>query len=189
MPRHRLLPLALDHFDRRPERAGTLVHVGSGPVDARYLRRAGAVRSFRVDLDPLDSDVTGDLAALPLRAGAVDLAVAWHVFEHIPDDLRAAGDLRRALAPGGAAVVSVPLHPPDREVTVDGDPAATPEERLARHGEADHARSCGRDYGARLASVGFDLVTLRAGDLPAADVKRFGLYPDHLAWCLTPTAA
>ncbi len=163
-----------------------LVHVGSGPVDAAYLRSAGAARVVRVDLHPLDAEVVGELSALPLRDGSVDLAVAWHVFEHVRDDLAAADGLRRALAPGGAAVVSVPLHPFAREVTVDGGPEEGPEERLARHGDADHVRSCGRDYGARLASVGFDVATLRAGDLPPAVVARFGLGPDHHAWCLTP---
>ncbi len=185
-PRHRLLPVALEHFGRPPDRARLLLHVGSGPTDMAYLRAAGAGRSVRVDLDTLDGDVAGDAAALPLRNGTVDLAVAWHVLEHVPDDRAAASELHRVLAPGGAAVVSVPLWPEGRAVTVEAAPDEAPAARRARHGDADHVRSCGLDYGARLASVGFRLDHLRAGDLAEDLVRRHGLAPEHHAWLLAP---
>ena len=184
--RHRFLAVALDRFGRPPSAAGVLLHVGSGPVDLAYLRRAGARVSVRVDLHHEEGDVVGTLGALPVRDRSVDLAVAWHVFEHVPDDVGAARDLARTLAPTGAAVVSVPFFPPDRVETVEAEPGETAAQRLDRHGDADHVRSCGADYGDRLAQAGWGMATLRVDELPTADQERWGLSDQHVAWCFTP---
>jgi len=52
--------------------------------------------------------VRGDATALPLRAGSVDLVVAFDVLEHISDDAAAAAEIGRVLRPGGTLLVAVP---------------------------------------------------------------------------------
>jgi SAM-dependent methyltransferase len=47
----------------------------------------------------------GDAQALPVRDGAVDIAICAHMLYHVPDLPRAVGELRRVLRPGGSAVV------------------------------------------------------------------------------------
>jgi SAM-dependent methyltransferase len=52
--------------------------------------------------------VRGDVAALPVAAGAFDGAVCGEVLEHVADDGAAITGLARALRPGGVLVATVP---------------------------------------------------------------------------------
>ena len=47
-----------------------------------------------------------DVAALPLRTGCADVALAMHMLYHCPDIPAAVAELRRVVRPGGALVVS-----------------------------------------------------------------------------------
>ncbi len=53
----------------------------------------------------------GAATDLPVRDASVDAVLALDVFEHIPDDDKAAAEVRRVLKPGGALVATVPCHP------------------------------------------------------------------------------
>jgi ubiquinone/menaquinone biosynthesis C-methylase UbiE len=78
------------------------------------LSRAGAADAF----DP----VLGDAARLPVRSGAVDLAVYVATLHHLPSRSlrrRSLSELGRVLAPGGAALVSAWSTTHDR---FDADP-------------------------------------------------------------------
>jgi SAM-dependent methyltransferase len=63
---------------------------------------------------PADFDnvryVTGDWQTLTryLEPDTIDVAIASHVMEHIPDDLRALNELFTVLKPGGVALLSTP---------------------------------------------------------------------------------
>ncbi|WP_428390348.1 class I SAM-dependent methyltransferase [Lichenicoccus sp.] len=52
----------------------------------------------------------GLVTALPLASAAFDLVAAFDVVEHVEDDDAAFAELARVTAPGGALLVSVPLH-------------------------------------------------------------------------------
>lgn len=116
-----------------------------------------------------------DITAIPFPDDRFDLILCSHVLEHVPDDGAALRELYRVLAPGGTAVLMVPLEL-DRAVT-DEDPSITdPNERLRRFGQFDHVRMYGRDYTQRLEAAGFqvieDAVTER---LSPEEVFRSGL--------------
>lgn len=49
-----------------------------------------------------------DAAALPVRTGSVDAVVLLDVLEHVDDESAVLGEVRRVLAPGGLALVTVP---------------------------------------------------------------------------------
>jgi SAM-dependent methyltransferase len=51
-----------------------------------------------------------DVRAMPFEE-AFDLVAAFDVLEHIDDDEGALAGMRRALAPGGGLIVTVPQHP------------------------------------------------------------------------------
>jgi SAM-dependent methyltransferase len=57
------------------------------------------------------SVIQGDATALPVRSSSLDLVVAYDVLEHIVDDKAAAGEVYRALRPGGTFLVAVPCDP------------------------------------------------------------------------------
>lgn len=67
-----------------------------------------AALAFARERAPSASLVRGSAYALPFADGAFDAVLALDVLEHLDDDLAAARELRRVLAPGGAAIVTVP---------------------------------------------------------------------------------
>jgi SAM-dependent methyltransferase len=50
----------------------------------------------------------GDLCDLPFAEGDFDLVIAADILEHVDDEARAIGELRRVLRPGGRLIVTVP---------------------------------------------------------------------------------
>lgn len=93
-----------------------------------------------------------DLQALPFEASSYDVVYASHVLEHIPNDRQAISEIRRILAPGGIAILPVPIVNP---VTVE-----YPTPNLY---ETMHVRAPGLDYFDRYAKE-FDSVDLFHSD-------------------------
>ena len=54
--------------------------------------------------------VAGSVLEMPFPEASFDLAVSLDVIEHLQDDLAALRELRRAVAPGGALLVTVPAY-------------------------------------------------------------------------------
>ena len=50
----------------------------------------------------------GDVCDLPFEDGRFALVLATDIVEHVDDDVRALSEIRRVLAPGGTAVITVP---------------------------------------------------------------------------------
>jgi ubiquinone/menaquinone biosynthesis C-methylase UbiE len=115
-----------------------------------------------------------DITAIPLADASVDLAIASHVLEHIPDDRRAMAELRRVVRPGGAALLMVPME--EGRPTYE-DPAITaPADRLRAFGQEDHVRIYGDDFTDRLSAAGFAVRReLYARTLGAEAIARNGL--------------
>lgn len=85
-----------------------LLHVAPEPLFRGYFKRRFG-RYETADLRMRDVDHTVDLTDLPFADGTYDVVFASHVLEHIADDHRALGEIRRVLRPGGLAVLPVPL--------------------------------------------------------------------------------
>ena len=54
--------------------------------------------------------ISGSVLEMPFPDDSFDLAVSLDVIEHLEDDLGALRELRRAVAPGGALLVTVPAY-------------------------------------------------------------------------------
>jgi SAM-dependent methyltransferase len=54
--------------------------------------------------------IAGSVLELPFAADSFELAVSLDVIEHLDDDLGALRELRRAVAPGGALLLTVPAY-------------------------------------------------------------------------------
>lgn len=142
-------------------------HKAFGPALAR-----AAASYDSADLLPGKANRVMDVCAIDDGDAAFDFIACSHVLEHVPDDALAMRELYRVLAPGGVALISVPLR---GEVT-DEDPTCDEAERLRRFGQADHIRRYGWDFFDRLRAAGFaaEAVDIRA--LTTEDERtRFGL--------------
>lgn len=187
LERHRalaaLLPAVAHHLT-----GGVLLDVAPTPP-----LTSGALRSMAhdassiyvgMDFDPAadDREVTlqASLTDVPLRDGAVDLAVCYHVLEHIPDDARAIESLTRTLSASGLVLVQVPHRP---GVPTDEDPDAAAELRVSRFGQADHVRYYGEDFESRLRAHGLVVQALTMADLFEDDVRPLlGIRPEESIW-------
>ena len=186
--RHRLLWLFLrertDLFTR-PQR---LLHVAPEAVFAERLRRQPGLRYVSADLASPLAGVRVDVQSLPFADAAFDALLCHHVLEHVPDDRRAMGELRRVLRPGGWAVLQSPI---DSALAVTNEDASVtdPRERERRFGQSDHLRQYGRDYEARLREAGFEVRAERFFEaLPPERRARHGLKAETIWLCLRPAS-
>ncbi|MCX8072608.1 MAG: class I SAM-dependent methyltransferase [Candidatus Binatia bacterium] len=81
-------------------RYGRVIGLDWGAAAARYSRQRTSLPVLR-----------GDVQALPLRSGSVDLVTAFDLIEHIDDDKSCVAEMARVVRPGGYVLVTVPAFP------------------------------------------------------------------------------
>jgi SAM-dependent methyltransferase len=155
-----------------------VLHVAPEPGLRFRLNKLPSLEYVTTDLLDPSVDIRADLASLPIPSGTFDLVICNHVLEHVADDVAAARELVRVLAPGGRAVMQ---HPIDwsRPVTFEDPSIETPEARDAAYFQSDHRRLYGSDFRDRLASGGFSHVVdvPYREQLPAEERRRYRLDP------------
>lgn len=164
-PRHRLLKL---WFDREAMwLPGTrILHFAPEPWVRAWIP-ADCIYTT-ADIEP-GEDLALDMEAIALNDGVVDMVIANHVLEHV-DDGAALAELHRILAPGGRAVLTVPMIE-GWEATHEL-PGLSEEERRLHYGDPLHRRFYGRDVRDRIAAAGFHLTEFTARE---PDVSRHAL--------------
>jgi SAM-dependent methyltransferase len=178
LERHRLVALWLE---REPQllRAGmSTLHVAPEPAIARRLRRVRGVQYVSGDLTAEFGPERIDVTDLRYASESFDAVICNHVLEHVPDDRRAIGELRRVLKPGGWALLLVPdVQGP---ITEETPGIVDPEEMLRLYGQADHVRRYGWDYVDRLAEGGFQVevikleASLSSDEIARLRLRKFG---------------
>jgi SAM-dependent methyltransferase len=129
------------------------------------------------DLNRPRATVRADITDLPFPEDSFDVVLCSHVLEHVDDDRKAMGELYRVLKPGGWAVVVVPISS-RRAETLEDPTIVAPAERERVFGQADHVRTYGRDFKARLEQAGFSVrVEDYARELGEDGARRYGLRP------------
>lgn len=174
-----------DLFDRDMR----LLHIAPKYCMARRLANMSGIEYTAVDLEP-GPHVTmiGDMTRLEVPNGSFDAVLCVHVLEHVPDDRAAIAEMWRVLAPGGWAVVNVPLDL--RAPTFEDASITSPEDRRRMFGEADHVRIYGRDLCERLQGAGFETALFTAGDLDDELIERHGLtLEEHVIMCTKPSSS
>lgn len=187
MPRHRLIPYAVQHFGLDlNERA--LLHFGANRNESRWLAGTFHPKLYlRADIcTNMVPNILCDAHHMPFATESVDVVIAWHVLEHVPDDRRVLREMRRVLRRGGRCLVSVPIYPAGRSTTYEN--ATVPRAKFEEvYGHPDHVRACGLDYGDRLSESGFVVRELRVKDIARTgeqgDIVHYGLSQNHVAWC------
>lgn len=169
LERHRFLWVFLqrrtDLFDPRSKR---MLHLAPEPLLEARFRRLPQVRYLSADLcDPRAMERI-DIMNIPHPDESFDLIFCNHVLEHVADDRRAMGELRRVLRSGGWVAIQVPL----RDGPTLEDPSATdPEARERLYGQKDHVRFYGLDIKERLEESGLRVEAVRGSDLLAQEER------------------
>lgn len=153
-----------------------VLHVAPERPVASILRSWPEVEYLSADIRPGRAMAVVDVTRIDRPDGSFDAIWCSHVLEHVPADRAAMKELRRVLAPGGWAAVVVPVA---AERTVEDPSVTSPQERRRRFGQHDHVRRYGRDIVERLQEAGFEVETVRPGDLATAqEAARYGLPAD-----------
>lgn len=154
LERHRLFWLYLTSettFFTEPKK---LLHFAPEQAFLKRFRKLKNITYTTTDLNSPIADVKADICKLPFKDNSYDYIFCNHVLEHIPDDTKAMQELFRVLAPGGMAILQVPLEH-NREVTFEDDSITDEKERAKIFGQYDHVRIYGMDYFEKLRSIGF----------------------------------
>jgi SAM-dependent methyltransferase len=189
--RERLYALYLDEAfgARDPTRRYRLLEFAPSVGLSRKLRRHPLVDYRSADLYRNNVDDRVDVADMRGYADAsFDVVLCSHVLEHVPDDGRAMGELRRILRPDGFAIVMVPLvHGVD---DTNEDPAIdTPALRWKYFGSDDHVRQYGqRDFADRLAAAGFAVERLGIDFFGAEAFRCAGIATDSVLYVVRKLA-
>jgi SAM-dependent methyltransferase len=164
-----------------------VIHFAPEPVFQQALRALPNLVYVSADLDSPLAAVRMDLAAIACPDGAFDVALCSHVLEHVADDRQALRELFRVLKPGGWSILQSPVDL-NRETTFEDARVVSPADRARLFGQEDHVRLYGRDYAQRLEAAGFVVKAENfVKELPAEDIRRFGLVDEDIYLALKPT--
>jgi SAM-dependent methyltransferase len=178
--RHRLIWRYLHERTGLFTQPHRLLHFAPEFCMERRLRSSPTIRYLSVDLRPGGAMRRADITALPFAEGSFDAVLCVDVLEHIDNDARAIGELRRVLRPGGWALLRVPVDV--TRAATHHDPAIrSPEDRAREYWHGDHRRLYGRDFPDRLREAGFQV---RCDDyaftLPSEEVRLQGIVPETI---------
>jgi len=178
--RERLVWLYIEHRTDLLRRPARLLHVAPEPQLGAILRRQPHLDYLSADLYDEHVMVKMDITDIQYPDASFDAIICNHVLEHVPEDERAMQELFRVLAPGGWAILQVPLS--EKIQTSIEDPAVvTPADRARVFGQEDHVRIYAReDYLARLMRAGFRVEPFAwwdAGPEFGGAGNRYGLMP------------
>jgi predicted SAM-dependent methyltransferase len=170
LERHRFAYFSLASL--LPDHATKVLHFAPEECIEPWLRRISG-EYLSADLMSSSAMQLMDITDLPLLDGSYSLVWCSHVLEHIEDDAKAMSEIFRVLAPGGVAVIMVPIY---GATTYEDWTITEPAERLKHFKQEDHVRLYGQDMRDRLRAAGFEVQVMRTGDVPDQTVKKHGLW-------------
>jgi SAM-dependent methyltransferase len=164
-----------------------VVEFAPGEALQKKLKRYPFITYRSADLSRKTVDDQVDMTQM-VRYGdaSIDIVLCSHVLEHIPEDRKAMGEIRRVLRADGFALILVPLV-----VGVDEtheDPSIQSEaDRWKYFGMGDHVRQYGkRDFLARLKSAGLRVEQLGIEHFGAEVFRRAGIAENSVLYVARP---
>ncbi len=157
--RHRLVALYLRGPGSERCGAAKVLHFSPEYFLAPFFSRAALY--VTADLTDPNTDIHTDITNMGIGNNTFDVVMCNHVLEHIEDDSAAIREIYRVLAPGGVALIIVPLDQ-TRDQTYEDRSITSPEGRTYHFGQFDHLRRYGKDFRHRLAKPGFKVTEFHA---------------------------
>ena len=155
--RERLVFLYIMHRTDLLQRPARLLHVAPEPQLSAVLQQSPHLDYLSADLYEKNVMVEMDITDIAYPDASFDVIICNHVLEHILEDARAMRELFRVLAPGGWAILQVPISE-KLSITLENPSIVTPEARARAFGQEDHVRIYARrDYIKRLRAAGFQV--------------------------------
>ncbi|GHC06846.1 hypothetical protein GCM10007047_24870 [Cerasicoccus arenae] len=152
-----------------------MLHFAPEKSLAPRLRTALGDRYVTTDLFMSGVDRKEDITQMTFADASFDFIYCSNVLEHVTEDAAAMSELYRVLAPGGVAIVQVPIR---GSKTYEDDSITDPRERFKHFGQGDHVRYYGEDIDERLERAGFSVAPFYMLDeltLSEADILRMNL--------------
>ena len=186
LERHRLLWLYLENRTDLLSSGGSLLDIAPKKIfQARINQDYPECRYLSIDIRPGRAMLGADVMDLPLPSEAFDAVIAYHVLEHVANDLRAMAEIRRVLRPDGWGILQSPID--KRLAATEEMTHLSAAARLQRCGQADHLRRYGLDYAEVLESAGFVVEPDRYVEtFTAPDLQRYGLISDEIIFLVRP---
>lgn len=130
------------------------------------------------------ADVKMDVHNIPFGNESFDIVICNHVLEHVEDDLQVMNEFYRVMRHGGWGIFQVPIDR-NNEITIEDKNITDPKDRERLYWQADHVRLYGKDYGKKLASVGFNVIESDyVNNIDNELVKRYALPKGEIIyWC------
>lgn len=154
LERHRLLWLYLKNETNFFSQNLKVLHFAPEQAFYKRFKNMTNLEYITTDLNSPLADVKADICNLPFKDKEFDVILCNHVLEHIPDDTKAMQELFRVLKTNGWGILQIPQDL-NRATTFEDNLITDKKKRAEIFGQYDHVRVYGRDYFAKLRSIGF----------------------------------
>lgn len=182
LERHRLMWLFLKKKTNFFTDKIKLLHIAPEHCFINRFEALPNLEYITADIESPLAKVKMDVHQIPFEENTFDVVFCNHVLEHVDNDIQAMKEMLRVLKPGGWAILQSPIDP-TRTVTFEDSTIVDPAERERIHGQDDHMRTYGLDYGDRIKSSGFVVTeSLFVKELPADLVKRYCLPSEEIVY-------
>lgn len=154
LERHRLLWLYLNERTSFFTQPHHFLHIAPEQCFHHRFKALKNITYFTGDLESPLAEYHFDLHQIPFDDNAFDVIMCNHVLEHVDDYAQCMREIFRVLAPGGWAIMQVPIDYTNPN-TYEDSSITSPEAREEHFWQKDHLRLFGRDYPQKLEDAGF----------------------------------
>lgn len=181
LERHRLYYLYLKNIIPK-NKSLKLLHFAPEKGMSMFFKSYSNLDYLSVDIDQDKAMKKEDITNLSFPDNSFDIIFCSHVLEHVEDDQKAMGELRRVLKPSGFALVGVPIK--NTSKTFEDFSVVDPEEREKVFGQDDHVRIYGKDFKTRLEHSGFNVKVDKFFDSLSEDTfNKYALKREDIYFC------
>lgn len=154
LERHRLIWVYLKEKTNFFSQKLDVLHIAPEPCFMKYFEKQHGEKYITADIESPLAKIKMDIHSIPFAENTFDVLLCNHVLEHVRDDIRVMGEIRRVLKPQGWAIMQVPFFSPVPEVTFEDNSITNPRDREKTFGQDDHVRKFGKDYAKRIERSG-----------------------------------